>query len=281
MSKNIAIVCNKIAGAGRSLLMTEKIALALSKSDHLFSVFTGDWPHEFDNFTDVFIVGGDGTMNYFVNKYPDINKPLVLFNGGTGNDFYWTLYNNKSFEELMQIALSGTAKPIDIGKCNENYFLNGVGIGFEASISKELTGKKKLQGKKSFYISVLKNIFTYKSRSYSVQLPTENFEGKYLLIDIYNGKRAGGGFYIAPQAEPDDGLFEVIIAEKLNAFQRLRYLPVIEKGRHLKLPFIKYFRTGKIKIESDHPIQYHLDGEYAQASKLDISIVLSRLNVRY
>ena len=86
-------------------------------------------------------------------------------------------------------------------------------------------------------------------------------------MDVNNGSRAGGGFHIAPEARADDGLLDLILIDALHPFERLRWLPVIEKGKHLNLSFIHYSKTKKVIIESDEPIQSHLDGEYYTAAK--------------
>jgi diacylglycerol kinase (ATP) len=277
-SKNIAIVCNALAGAGKAVPLAEKIAAALSQKNIAYTFFNNNWPEGFNDFTIVFIVGGDGTLNYFVNHYPDIKTPLVIFNGGTGNDFHWLLYGNKTFDEQLQTALAQNARPVDLGKCNDRYFINGVGIGFEGAVAKALLGKKKLGGKASFMITILKNILTYRSKQYFIKSAEQEFTGKRFVVDITNGRRAGGGFHIAPEAKADDGLFDIVIADVLSPLQRLRYLPAIEKGKHLNLFFIHHFRTKKIIVESDEAMQYHLDGEYFEASKLNIEIFPAALN---
>lgn len=279
--KNIAILCNALAGVGKALPLAEKIANAISQKQNSYSLFKENWPVAFNDFTDVWIVGGDGTLNYFINHHPDITLPLVIFNGGTGNDFHWLLYGNKTFDEQIQIALNGTPKPIDIGKCNDLYFINGVGIGFEGEVAKALTGKKKTLGKTSFLVTILKKIFSYRSNNYTIKSAEQNLSGRKLLIDVSNGCRAGGGFHIAPKAKADDGFFDVVIADALTPFQRLRYLPVIEKGKHLQLSFIKHFNTKKVVIESGSLIQYHLDGEYYEAKRLEIEILAGQLLFRY
>ena len=167
--KKIAILCNVLAGVGKAILLAEKIEGAVSQKQISYSLFKEKWPEDFDGFTDVWIVGGDGTLNYFINHYPDIKLPLVIFKGGTGNDFHWLLYGNKSFDEQLQIALNENPKPIDIGKCNDRYFINGVGIGFEGEVAKALTGKKKFSGKTSFLINILKKIVTYRSKNYLIK----------------------------------------------------------------------------------------------------------------
>jgi diacylglycerol kinase (ATP) len=212
--KNIAILCNLLAGAGRAASLAKKVTDELSNRQILHSFFKENWPADFNDFTDVWIVGGDGTLNYFINHYPDIKLPLVIFNGGTGNDFHWLLYGKMSFEEQLQLALSAAPKPIDLGRCNERFFINGVGVGFEGEVAKSLTGKKKKPGKTSFLAMILRKIFSYRSASYRITIDDKPIpESKFLMIDISNGSRAGGGFHIAPQAKADDGLFEVIMID--------------------------------------------------------------------
>ncbi len=281
-SKNIAIVCNQLAGSGISVALAEKIVENLVHKNIPHTLFKENWPPDFNGFTDVWIVGGDGTLNYFVNHYPNIQLPLVVFNGGTGNDFHWMLYGKISFEEQLQQALSAEPKPIDLGKCNEKYFINGVGIGFEGEVVRGLAGKKKKAGKASFMAMILKKIFSYRSKMYRVIADNKTLTAKkYFIIDISNGSRAGGGFHIAPQAKADDGLFDLVMIDALRPLIRLRWLPVMEKGRHLNLSFVNHFKAKQITIESNASISFHLDGEYYEAAKLAIDIMPGKLAFRY
>ena len=282
IEKNIAIVCNELAGVGKSVALGEKIVSELKKRQIAYSLFKESWPADFHQFTDIWISGGDGTLNYFVNQYPDIELPLVIFNGGTGNDFHWLLYGKMGFEQQIDLALTVEPRPIDLGKCNERYFLNDAGIGFEAAVAKALTGKKKKAGKASFMIMVLKKIFSYRSQSYHIWADERSIGVKrYMIVDVNNGSRAGGGFHVAPEAKADDGLLDLILINALHPFQRLRWLPVIEKGKHLSRPFISYFKTKKVVIESDQLIHTHLDGEYYCAERMEIMILPGKLSFRY
>jgi diacylglycerol kinase (ATP) len=281
VAKNISILCNSVAGNGKALLLTDKICQHLTLRKILFTLFKGNWPANFTEFTDIFIVGGDGTLNYFINSYKNISLPLVIFNGGTGNDFNWMLYGQKSFEEQLEIALTAAPKSIDIGRCNERYFINGVGIGFDGEVARSLTGKKKSIGKTAFLIAVLKKIFSYRSKQYNISSGELKFNGRKLLIGIANGRRAGGGFHIAPESEANDGLLDLIVIDALSPLKRLKYLPVIEKGKHLYLPFIKYVKTKKVSIESGELMQAHLDGEYYSEKKMEIEIIPGKFLFRY
>jgi len=280
--KHIAVLCNTLAGAGRAVALADKIASELSGKQISYTVFKDNWPSSFEGFTEVWIIGGDGTLNHFINHYPEIKLPLVIFKGGTGNDFHWLLYGKASFEEQIKIALIAEPKPVDIGKCNEKYFINGIGIGFEGEVARGLTGKKKRAGKASFMAMILKKIFSYRSASYSTTADGKIFDSKkYLIIDVSNGCRAGGGFHIAPEAKADDGLLDLILVDAISPLSRLWWLPVIEKGKHLNLSFIKHMQVKKVFVESSSVIQYHLDGEYYETGELGIEILPGRLLFRY
>jgi len=280
--KNISIVCNPFAGGGRAVILGKRITGELQSRNIKHSLHVGDWPENFNSYTDVWIIGGDGTLNYFINKYPGIRLPLVVFNGGTGNDVHSLLYKNKSFEEQLAIALTASPKLIDAGRCNEKYFMNGVGIGFDGSVAKSLTGKKRIKtGKAAYMGTILRKVFFYSSKKYRTVSDEYKVESQNLLISVMNGHRAGGGFHIAPSSAIDDGLLDVIMIEKLHPFRRLRWLPVIEKGKHLELPFIKHFRTKKIIITSEYPMDTHLDGEYYSAKRLEIEVIPAKYLFRY
>jgi YegS/Rv2252/BmrU family lipid kinase len=282
VERNISIVCNGLAGGGRAITLSKKIVSDLQSRNIRNTLYSEDWPDEFKSYTDVWIVGGDGTLNYFFNKYPGIRLPLVVFNGGTGNDVHAVLYKDQSFDEQLQVALNTSPKPVDAGRCNEKYFINGVGIGFEGAVAKRLTGIKKTKpGKAAFMGTILQKVFFYNSKKYKTVSEECKIEDYHLLISVMNGHRAGGGFHIAPTSEIDDGLLDVVMVKKLHPFQRLRWLPVIENGKHLELSFIKHFRTKKLIITSEEPMDTHLDGEYYSAKRLEIEMLDGKYLFRY
>jgi YegS/Rv2252/BmrU family lipid kinase len=270
----IAIATNTLAGSGKALKLAAKIQQILQGKNITSQIFTEkQWDKRLYSFDQVWITGGDGTVNYFVNQFNDIKIPLCIFNGGTGNDFYALLYGKITVEKQIEHVLQTLPKPIDAGKCNHRYFLNGVGIGFEGAVAKGLQGVNKWGGKTSFMLAVLKHILFYKEQQYTITSAEKTVEGKFLMISIANGTRYGGGFYVAPLAKPDDGLLDANLVKPLSPLKRLRYLPVIEKGKHLELPFIDYYNTQKITIKSELPIQAHLDGEYLESNELKIEIL--------
>lgn len=280
MKKKIAIVYNPLAGVGKAVGLAEKAARYFEAEKVEFTLYTEQWPDQFPGYSDIMIVGGDGTLNYFINHYPDIKTPLFILNGGTGNDFHRMLYGKKSFKQLMQIILTGNIQSNDLGKCNERYFINGIGIGFEGAVTKALLGKKKWLGKMSFLVTILKTIISYQCQSYEIRYDQQTIPGQKLMISICNGRWVGGGYFIAPPAKADDGMFEIVLAEPLSSLQMLRWLPVIEKGKHLGLEFITHFQSKHLEIESNQPMLSHLDGEYMESMKMHIQIMPGRIQFR-
>lgn len=279
--KHIAIVCNPTHENKKALRVTGDISLLLSGMDIKHSVFYKLWPLTWDDASEVWIVGGDGTLNRFINQYPDIQLPLSIFAGGSGNDFHWMLYGDKTTEQQVECVLEESPKPVDAGSCNGKLFLNGVGIGFDGAIVKDLLGKKKLAGKASYLLSILKHIVGYDEKLCTLQMPKEIIAEDCFMVSIANASRYGGGFKIAPKASVTDELLDINIVGKISPLKRIKYLPVIEKGDHLNLSFIQYRQVSKIKITSQVKLHAHIDGEYLHNDIFEIEILPKRFSFMY
>ena len=269
--KHIAIICNPTRHNKKALQIADGIVQALQQKGIAHAIFTQYWPQQWNDFTEVWIVGGDGTVNYFINQYPTLKLPIAVFAGGTANDLHFMLYGNVAFQNQLERVLKASPQPVDAGQCNGRLFLNGLGIGFDGAIVHHLLDRSKRPGKASYLLSVLKHIFNYKEISTEVTLPQQHVQKDMFMVTVANGKRYGGGFTVAPKASVNDGLLDVMIVEKIRAAARLRYLPLIEKGDHLHLPFIKYATTTHVVIETAAPVHAHLDGEYLQGNKFEVA----------
>lgn len=253
--------------------------LAERQVDH--QVFDEAWPEDLSGASEVWIIGGDGTLNHFINRFPGCTLPLALFPGGTGNDFHWMLYGETSLEAQLGRVLQASPRPVDAGTCNGQLFLNGIGIGFDGAIVRDLIGKKKLAGKASYLLSILKNILRYEERSFNLQAGAEKLQQDCLMISVANGKRYGGGFCVAPRAHVDDGLLDLALIGRISPLKRMRYLPVMERGQHLALPFVTYRQLASVVIETAVPVPAHADGEYFTAARFEIGLLPARFSFIY
>ena len=102
------------------------------------AIFDEKWPNSLAPYDEVWVMGGDGTFNYFVNRYPTCSLPIGLFKGGTGNDFYWKLFGDISREMHLLAILEAKVESVDAGQVNEMLFLNGVGIGIEGEVLRSM-----------------------------------------------------------------------------------------------------------------------------------------------
>jgi diacylglycerol kinase (ATP) len=280
-NRNIALLVNPTMGNAKALLMAKEVSSLLHDTGIGYDILDKKWPGSLDDFSEAWIIGGDGTVNWFANSYPDVKIPLAVFPGGTGNDFHWMLYGSTGIKQQVELILNVAPKKVDAGICNGRLFLNGVGIGFDGAIVKGLIGKKKMPGKASYLISILKHVLWYREKPCTIKMGNDVIQQDCFMISVANAKRYGGGFMVAPRSAVDDGLLDLGIVSKISRLKRIRYLPVIEKGQHLDLPFIHYQQVKTVKISSPQKLHAHLDGEYSTASEFDISLLPGRFSFLY
>jgi len=280
-TKNIIILVNSKSGGGKGLKLLQKMEVALQNRQINYVVFIDNWIDDITNFTAVWVVGGDGTLNYFINKYSNINIPIALFKGGTGNDFAWKLYGEISLDEQLDIVLNSNGKYVDAGICNDKLFLNGVGIGFDGEILKNMQSIRWLGGHLGYLIIVIAKIFSFKEYDFVVTINDKKINEKLFLMSVFNSSRTGGGFHIAPKANINDGLLDIIKCKPLSLLKRLKNLPVIEKGKHLNLPFIDYSQRNKLLVECNQELPAQIDGELYFATKYAIEILPNKFCFLY
>ncbi len=273
--RNVAVICNPLIKTTTRKL-TDTITRTLKKNQIRHAVFFDSWPQVWDEFSDVWIIGGDGTLNYFINHNPEIQIPLSVFRGGTGNDFHWVLYGNITVEKQIEKVINGKPDFIDAGICNNKLFLNGLGVGFDGAIVQDLEAKRTSGKKKLYYLTVLKNIFIYNSFKCDIISRENRYSERCFMVSVANGKRYGGGFIVTPKAILNDGLLDVSMVGSIAPLKRLRYLPAIIKGLHTHLPFIKYYHTNRVVISSLYNLPAHLDGEPFSSNRFEIGILPKR-----
>lgn len=250
---------------------------------HAYQVtwFENCLPDDPEQFNGIVLAGGDGSINLFFNKFRNLTVPVGLIRAGTGNDFYEHLFGKgDSLEAQLERAFGAPHFCVDAGICNNNLFMNGLGIGFDGDVVKSGLGKKFFTGKAAYFSTVLTRLFAYRETEVHIQTESESWDGPLFMLSAANGSTYGGGFRVAPHADMQDGLLELAWVHKITLWQRMRYLPVIEKGEHLNLPFIQYVQSKKLVLSSPVPLHAHLDGEWFQATRFEVEILPSRFKIK-
>ena len=169
--KKVAILSNPKAGNGNSLKTANWLAVSLSnlKIDH--DIYPENWPavEMLSNYSDCWSIGGDGTINYFINQYPNCKVNLALFDGGTGNDFAWKLYGDSNLSDRFKQVIHASPKSIDAGKVNNKLYINCMGVGFDGEIIKSMKAIRFLGGKLGYMLAVIIKIFNFKEKKFSIQ----------------------------------------------------------------------------------------------------------------
>lgn len=281
IDNSLAILVNPLSGKGKAIKTGQWLVKQLTQRNIKHELFTINWPKNMDRFTEAWVVGGDGTVNYFLNQYKNISFPLAIFKGGTGNDFAWKLYGDISLAQQLELVLTATAKWVDAASCNDQLYVNSLGIGFDGEVLKSIGTIRWMGGHLGYLWVVLRKIFTFKEFHFTIRSGDNVFTEKYLLVIVNNSSRTGGGFMVAPGASVNDGLLDMVLCKPLSVFKRLRYLPVIEKGKHLQLSFIHYSCPTQVSVECEKELLAQLDGELIKAKIFDIRVLPGRLLVKY
>lgn len=230
----------------------------------------------------VVVVGGDGTVNEAVCGMVHSDVPLGIIPAGSGNGICRTLGIPLDPLEACRVIAEGFSRRIDVGILNGHHFLGVAGIGYDALVGYLFEQRwGKLRGLWNYFLSAVVGYFQY--RPYPLELRTDHETRSLapLLVTAANTTQFGGGAIIAPDAKPDDGLFDVCIVHQLNFFQALYYWPRLFSGRINTVPQWEMLRTDTLEVTSDKPLPVHVDGDFLELSAhVRISLVPGGLSVR-
>jgi len=231
-------------------------------------------------------VGGDGTANETAKAL--IDKENVIFGlvtAGTGNDFAQIPgFSERFTDEEWEIFFKASVIDMDVGTCNGDIFLNGMGLGFDAQVAAanyDRDNKVMRGGKRKYWWHIIKTLLFYKEKKMTVTTGDGKTETDVFINTIANGRRFAGDFFLTPRAVANDGLLDVCMIKRLSLFERFRILLKVPKGAHLEEKKINYYQTGGIRLEFDHEVPHHLDGEVSYASTYEVDVLPGKLKVIY
>lgn len=278
----ISIFVNPASGKpGQAVQTGQWIAAKLREKNRPFVVFEKTWPPALNDCQEAWIVGGDGTLNYFLNKYKTIPIPLVIFKGGTGNDLFWKLYGDMPAEKHFEHILSSSPRPVDAALCNNSIYSNSSGIGFDGEVLRSINSIRWLGGHLGYLLLVIKNVFSYREPVLKIITGEKEITEKFLLASVNNSSRTGGGFLLTPSASLTDGKLDLLLCKPLPVWKRLRYLPLLEKGDHIGLPFFEISQHEEVIIECEKELYAQLDGELICSKRFHYRILPGWLQIRY
>lgn len=233
----------------------------------------------------LYACGGDGTLNEVVSGAAGFaNAAVTVFSGGSGNDFVRLFDQPEAFFDLERL-LDCQETEFDLVRCNDSYCLNICSVGLDARIGTDVSNYKRLpllSGFRAYAVSAVINTIRGVSEHYVVEIDGQTIDAEQTLICACNGRFYGGGFNPVPDADPADGLLDVLLVNKVSRLKVLEVIGKYKDGKYAQYPeFIRHFRTQGVRILCDGPTSVNLDGELLTAKEVDIRIAEEKLRFFY
>lgn len=292
VSSLMVVIANPHAGRGRGAKVLSRIEAYFSERGIAHETAVSARPGHVTDLaaeaaargqSPLVLVGGDGTLFEALNGMVRAGRflPVAQIPVGTGNSFIKDL-GIESVEDGLAALAGGKTRKVDIGHvrsaAGEYRFVNLVGAGFVANVSSR-AGSFKLFGDAAYTIGVLIELLVLRAASCRLVVDGKESVRDALFVEVCNSRKTGGDMIMAPSAEVDDGLFDVIVARAMNRRTLLKLFPLIFTGEHVKDPHVETFRCSRVSVSFDPPQRVTPDGELIGTTPLDIEVVPRALEV--
>lgn len=241
----------------------------------------------------VVAVGGDGTLNEVANGLVRAGgeTELATIPIGTGMDFGRTYRIPNRFEDAVVVARDGTPRTIDVGRVSyrawdgseaERCLANVGSVGMSAAVAQRANGMSKvLGGKATFFYALVRVFLEWQNTVVTVELEDgERREALMHDVIVANGQYHGGAMWLAPEARPDDGLFDVVVIGDITKRDFVTTAPKIYRGTYLAHPKVELLRSRTVSVDAAERVPIELDGEQVGTTPARFEIVPGALRVR-
>jgi YegS/Rv2252/BmrU family lipid kinase len=290
------IIVNPVAGGGRARPFWEKCAARCAAAQLDIEVFEtrrrGDAADRAAAAGDrlVIAVGGDGTVHEVVNgllRRPGSERPRfgALLRAGTAGDLARSLPSPSRPELVPEWLSTDRWRPVDVGRVSTStgrrYFINvaDAGIGAEV-VRRAARGPAWAGGTVNFLAGAVISLLRHRNSWVRLRLDDGPvLRRRIRTIAVANGAYLGGGMWIAPKAEVNDGMFEVVTIGDVSRWLGIRSLPMLYRGTHGRLAQVEFGRARRVEIDSEQPIGIEADGELVGSTPAIFEIVPDALEV--
>ena len=233
----------------------------------------------------LYACGGDGTLNEVASAaagYP--NVAVTVFSGGSGNDFVKLFDDPQAFFDLERL-LDCDETVFDMIRCNDDLALNICSVGLDARIGTDVANYKRiplLHGFRAYAVSTVVNLFRGIAEHYVVEVNGETIDREHTFVCVCNGRFYGGGFNPVPEADPTDGVLDVLLVKKVSLLQVPGVIGKYKAGRYKELPhLVRHLKAKSIKITCDKVTPINLDGEARFAKEVTMELAQEKLRFFY
>ncbi|MBN1451981.1 MAG: diacylglycerol kinase family lipid kinase [Anaerolineales bacterium] len=288
------VIVNPISGRGHAEKMIPEIEAGMRKYNLEYELVRTERPWHAAEIAEeaarvgydvIVLASGDGAANEAINglmraRAAGFNhSAFSILPVGTGNDMAFGLGVRGTLEESIATLAKNRRKRIDIGFVKGGdypqgrYFVNGIGIGFDAVVGFVAVKIRWARGLLAYLIAVVQTVFIYyKAPTVEITYNDITYTQSSLMISIMNGQRMGGGFYMAPQGDPSDGHFDLCMVSNVGRARIFGLVPYFLKGTQASQPEVTSGRTHKINVKAlKGALPAHCDGETLCESGQELS----------
>jgi YegS/Rv2252/BmrU family lipid kinase len=257
MDRAVTLIVNPSAGGGRAAQRLPAVEAELRALGIDFDrAQTTALPHAeelgraaADAGRAVFTLGGDGLVGAVAGGLVGSDAPLGVLPGGRGNDFARVLKIPKDPAEAVRALATAPVRKLDLGEVGGRPFIGVASCGFDS------------EANLVYLYAALRTVIAWKPARFDLVLDGEERSYTGWTVAAANSKAYGGGMYIAPDAELDDGLLDVVVSEHTSRLTFLRGLPKVFKGTHLSEPTVHVLRCRELRVSADRPFVMYADGD--------------------
>jgi diacylglycerol kinase (ATP) len=230
----------------------------------------------------IIVAGGDGTLHEIINEMlnANVNLPIGIIPSGTCNDFAGHLNIRYDLAECCRLIANGKTRTVDIGKANDQYFLNVASAGLLTSVAHNVEVQhKNTLGKLAYYLEGLGHLPRFRTLKVRIAADGQIIESEIFLFLVMNSCVAGSFPCLAPNAKIDDGKLDLLVINKCRIAELVSLFLRIMSGSHINHRHVIYMQAKDLVIEAAAEVESDLDGELGPRLPLTISTVTNKIRI--
>ncbi len=243
----------------------------------------------------VVAVGGDGTVNEVANGLVTADGRVVrdtalgIVSIGTGRDFSRTVLLPRSWKEACHRLLGEETRSLDLGEITvggpsgqeRRYFVNVAGLGFDGEVSERANRTPKLLGGTITYLAlVVLTLRSYVNKDVDLSMDGQQIRGRMNSVIVCNCRYFGGGMFVAPDASPEDGIFDVVTIGDISHLEFLKTVPRVYNGTHLTHPMVRLHRAREVTVVARQDMWIQADGEVIGRAPVTFRVLPQALRLK-
>jgi YegS/Rv2252/BmrU family lipid kinase len=225
------------------------------------------------------VISGDGLLGAVGGALAGSETPLGIVPGGRGNDFARVLGIPADPDEAIAAVLAGHVREVDVGEANGHRFLGIASVGFDSEANRVANETSWLRGNLVYAYAALRVLAAWKPAGFTIVAGDSRKRVSGYSVIVANSRAYGGGMLIAPDAELDDGRFDVVSIGEVGKLRFLANLPKVFKGTHVDEEGVSVFRAARLELSSSKPFPVYADGERLTETPVSLRVLPRALGV--